>query len=67
MSVPLKPNIEDFFSAVREMEHEYESRNNESQAYYVCPFCCERDFDLEGLKTHLSVYCEVHPETEHID
>ncbi len=29
-----------------------------------CPFCGEEDFDLIGLKYHLTNYCEVYKETE---
>lgn len=30
----------------------------------VCPFCGQEDFDLLGLKYHLSNYCNVYQNTE---
>jgi len=33
-------------------------KTNEEAEYTVCPFCKETDFDLVGLKVHLTFYCE---------
>lgn len=32
----------------------------------VCPFCGEDDFDLIGLKKHITCYCEKYAETKSI-
>lgn len=32
----------------------------------VCPFCKEDDFDLIGLKHHMTTYCKVYSEVEEI-
>ena len=32
--------------------------------YVTCPFCGENDFDLPGLKAHLTWYCEAYENTE---
>lgn len=31
-----------------------------------CPFCHEKDYDLEGLKYHLENYCEIYAITKNI-
>ena len=31
---------------------------NKIKQYIHCPFCEEDEFDLEGLKYHLVMYCE---------
>lgn len=31
--------------------------------YLKCPFCGEDDFDLIGLKYHLTYYCEIFEKT----
>lgn len=30
----------------------------------ACPFCGETDFDLTGLKSHLTKYCDIFRDTE---
>ncbi len=37
---------------------------NDGNQDIICPFCGEDDFDLIGLKMHLSLWCDRHDKTE---
>lgn len=32
--------------------------------YFICPFCKDDDFDLPGLKYHLTVHCKIYSDLD---
>jgi len=50
------------YTCPHELRQTKEEANEDSDI--ICPFCSDTGFDREGLKYHLTYYCEVYQEME---